>query len=94
MDGDGFPAYLPCHLLPPCQGRPVGRDHTEQTELDIENEMRTFFRHYFTHSRYLSSTTAPLDALNLHNQGVDLDRHVAQCLAATTCTAPHACCWV
>lgn len=56
------------------QGHPVGRDHTEQTELEIENEMRTFFRHYFTHSRYISSTSAPLDALNLRNQGVDLDR--------------------
>jgi len=53
-------------------GRPLGRDTTEQTELEIESEMRTFFRRYFTHNRYVSATSAPLDALQLQQPGVDL----------------------
>lgn len=46
-------------------GRPVGRDLNPQYELDLENEMRTFFRRYYTHSRYISATPAALNDLNL-----------------------------
>lgn len=34
-------------------------------EFELENEMRTFFRRYYTHSRYISATATPLDNLNL-----------------------------
>lgn len=35
--------------------------------------MRTFFRHYFTHNRYVSATATPLEALQLQTDGgVDL----------------------
>lgn len=47
------------------QGRPIGRDPDEKCEVELETEMRTFYRHYFTHNRYVASTTAPLDALQL-----------------------------
>ncbi|GFR49429.1 hypothetical protein Agub_g11486 [Astrephomene gubernaculifera] len=46
-------------------GRPIGRDYSEQQELELETEMRTFFRHYFTHARYVSATAQPLDELKL-----------------------------
>ncbi|GIL89138.1 hypothetical protein Vretimale_16173 [Volvox reticuliferus] len=46
-------------------GRPIGRDYSEQQELDMETEMRTFFRRYFTHARYVSATAQPLDELKL-----------------------------
>ncbi|KXZ44967.1 hypothetical protein GPECTOR_60g745 [Gonium pectorale] len=46
-------------------GRPIGRDYSEQQELDMETEMRTFFRRYFTHARYISATAQPLDELKL-----------------------------
>ncbi|KAG2454447.1 hypothetical protein HYH02_001466 [Chlamydomonas schloesseri] len=46
-------------------GRPIGRDYSEQQELDLETEMRTFFRRYFTHARYISATAQPLDELKL-----------------------------
>ncbi|KAG2485675.1 hypothetical protein HYH03_015647 [Edaphochlamys debaryana] len=47
------------------EGRPIGRDYSEQQELDLETEMRTFFRRYFTHARYISATAQPLDELKL-----------------------------
>src|SRR5512139_3178560 len=34
-----------------------------------QTEMRTFFRRYFTHNRYVSATATPLEALQL-NQGL------------------------
>jgi chloride channel 7 len=34
--------------------------------------MRTFFRRYFTHNRYVSATATPLEALQLQNGSVDL----------------------
>lgn len=34
----------------------------------LQTEMRTFFRRYFTHNRYVSATATPLEALQL-NQG-------------------------
>ncbi|MEW5297643.1 MAG: hypothetical protein WDW36_000839 [Sanguina aurantia] len=46
-------------------GKPVGREFDAKYELDLETEMRTFFRRYFTHARYLSATAQPLDALQL-----------------------------
>ncbi|GLI59663.1 hypothetical protein VaNZ11_001600 [Volvox africanus] len=46
-------------------GRPIGRDYSEQQELDMETEMRTFFRRYFTHARFVSATAQPLDELKL-----------------------------
>lgn len=33
--------------------------------LPPQTEMRTFFRRYFTHSRYISATAQPLDELRL-----------------------------
>ncbi|GBF97646.1 H(+) Cl(-) exchange transporter [Raphidocelis subcapitata] len=47
------------------EGRPVGREADEKVELDLETEMRTFFRRYFTHNRYVSATATPIDALQL-----------------------------
>jgi len=39
----------------------------------LQTEMRTFFRRYFTHNRYVSATATPLEALQLHAEsGVDL----------------------
>lgn len=35
----------------------------------LQTEMRTFFRRYFTHNRYISATATPLEALQL-NQGL------------------------
>jgi len=35
----------------------------------LQTEMRTFFRRYFTHNRYVSATATPLEALQL-NQGL------------------------
>jgi chloride channel 7 len=35
--------------------------------------MRTFFRRYFTHNRYVSSTATPLDALQLDAGGAARD---------------------
>lgn len=35
----------------------------------VQTEMRTFFRRYFTHNRYVSATATPLEALQL-NQGL------------------------
>eukprot|EP00798_Chlamydomonas_sp_ICE-L_P001153 gene1153-3718_t len=46
-------------------GRPVGREPNENYELELETEMRTFYRRYYTHSRYLSATHVPLDSLHL-----------------------------
>lgn len=34
-------------------------------ELDLESEMRTFFRRYYTHSRYISATATALDSLQV-----------------------------
>lgn len=48
-------------------GKPVGRDHNESYEYELENEMRTFFRRYYTHSRFISATTAALDSLQLED---------------------------
>ena len=31
----------------------------------MQTEMRTFFRRYFTHARYISATAQPLDELKL-----------------------------
>ncbi|WIA21477.1 hypothetical protein OEZ85_000682 [Tetradesmus obliquus] len=53
-------------------GRPVGREYNEKEEIDLETEMRTFFRRYFTHNRYVSATATPLEALQLQNGSVDL----------------------
>ncbi|KAF6253336.1 chloride channel [Scenedesmus sp. NREL 46B-D3] len=53
-------------------GRPVGREYSEKEEIDLETEMRTFFRRYFTHNRYVSATATPLEALQLQNGSVDL----------------------
>lgn len=50
-------------------GRPVGREYSKQQEIELETEMRTFFRRYFTHNRYVSATATPLEALQL-NQGL------------------------
>jgi chloride channel 7 len=36
---------------------------------NVQTEMRTFFRRYFTHNRYVSATATPLEALQL-NQGL------------------------
>jgi chloride channel 7 len=50
------------------RGRPVGRPQGEDPrarEAELETEMRTFFQRYFTHNRYVSATSAPLDALQL-----------------------------
>jgi chloride channel 7 len=38
----------------------------------MQTEMRTFFRRYFTHNRYVSATATPLEALQLQNGSVDL----------------------
>eukprot|EP00967_Tisochrysis_lutea_P051441 scaffold63514_cov18-Tisochrysis_lutea.AAC.1 len=51
-------------------GNPVGRDQCDKWvcsgyDLELEAEMRTFFRRYYTHSRYLSATPAALDKLAL-----------------------------
>jgi chloride channel 7 len=32
----------------------------------VQTEMRTFFRRYFTHNRYVSATATPLEALQLN----------------------------
>jgi chloride channel 7 len=50
------------------QGRPLGRPPGENPrvrEAELETEMRTFFQRYFTHNRYISATSTPLDALQL-----------------------------
>lgn len=31
----------------------------------VQNEMKTFFRRYYTHNRWVSATQEPLDALQL-----------------------------
>eukprot|EP00197_Chlamydomonas_leiostraca_P009699 CAMPEP_0202866324 /NCGR_PEP_ID=MMETSP1391-20130828/7318_1 /ASSEMBLY_ACC=CAM_ASM_000867 /TAXON_ID=1034604 /ORGANISM="Chlamydomonas leiostraca, Strain SAG 11-49" /LENGTH=886 /DNA_ID=CAMNT_0049546257 /DNA_START=42 /DNA_END=2702 /DNA_ORIENTATION=+ len=54
-------------------GDPVGREPNPQYELDLETEMRTFFRRYYTHSRYLSATNAAIDSLQLENARPDLE---------------------
>jgi chloride channel 7 len=41
----------------------------DDTGLRLQTEMRTFFRRYFTHNRYVSATATPLEALQL-NQGL------------------------
>lgn len=46
-------------------GQPIGRESGEQQELDLETEMRTFFRRYYTHARYVSATKLPIDELKL-----------------------------
>ncbi len=38
-------------------------------QVELETEMRTFFRRYFTHNRYVSATATPLDALQLDGTG-------------------------
>eukprot|EP00879_Flechtneria_rotunda_P004542 GHRR01004797.1.p1 GENE.GHRR01004797.1~~GHRR01004797.1.p1 ORF type:complete len:1031 (+),score=332.52 GHRR01004797.1:561-3653(+) len=54
-------------------GRPIGREYNEKEEIELETEMRTFFRRYFTHNRYVSATATPLEALQLQaDSGVDL----------------------
>ncbi len=37
-------------------GNPVGREYSANYELELETEMRTFFRRYYTHCRYVSAT--------------------------------------
>mmetsp|Transcript_19521 Transcript_19521/g.42325 ORF Transcript_19521/g.42325 Transcript_19521/m.42325 type:complete len:908 (+) Transcript_19521:79-2802(+) len=56
-------------------GNPVGREFNEKYELELETEMRTFFRRYYTHSRFVSATAQPLDSLMLDvpGSGVDID---------------------
>eukprot|EP00798_Chlamydomonas_sp_ICE-L_P028786 gene28786-31974_t len=44
----------------------------ENYELELETEMRTFFRRYYTHSRYLSATALPLDSLCLDTPDANL----------------------
>lgn len=41
---------------------------TPRYELELENEMRTFFRRYYTHSRYQSATQDALVQLNLSDK--------------------------
>ena len=43
----------------------VGREYSEVYELELENEMRTFFRHYYTHCRYISATPQVIAAVTL-----------------------------
>lgn len=54
-------------------GIPVGREYNPKYELDLETEMRTFFRRYYTHSRYLSATHAAIDSLQLETARPDLE---------------------
>lgn len=54
-------------------GRPVGRDPNEKYELELESEMRTFFRRYYTHSRYIVATAAALDSLQLDTARPDFE---------------------
>ena len=51
----------------------VGREPNEKYELELETEMRTFFRRYYTHSRYVSATVLPLDSLHLDTPGSVID---------------------
>ncbi len=34
----------------------VGREPNEMYEMELDKEMRLFFRRYYTHARYLSAT--------------------------------------
>jgi hypothetical protein len=43
-------------------------NHLRRYELELENEMRTFFRRYYTHSRYQSATQDALVQLHLHDK--------------------------
>lgn len=43
----------------------MGREDNRSYELELESEMRTFFRRYYTHCRYVSSSSQPLDGLDL-----------------------------
>lgn len=47
------------------EGQPIGREQNNDYELELDSEMRTFFRRYYTHARYISATKQPLDELNL-----------------------------
>lgn len=46
-------------------GVPIAREACDKIEVELETEMRTFYRRYFTHNRYVAATAAPLDALQL-----------------------------
>mmetsp|Transcript_27215 Transcript_27215/g.70076 ORF Transcript_27215/g.70076 Transcript_27215/m.70076 type:complete len:298 (+) Transcript_27215:3-896(+) len=78
---EGF--VLRCQLLVLLQrrhfcdahGNPVGRDQCDKYDLELEAEMRTFFRRYYTHSRYLSATPAALDKLAL--RGTNMQEHAS-----------------
>ncbi|KAF5836603.1 chloride channel [Dunaliella salina] len=52
------------------QGNPVGRNPCEKYDLELETEMRTFYRRNYTHSRYLSATPAALDKLALRGSSM------------------------